>query len=126
MADDPTVPPFSSTYDKARRSYGFIAGLCLAWELIGIDVGQPLSTYGVTFKSPQALPFVLFALMVYFGFRFTVEWYQADQTRRMKRVSRVDNLVAHSIAVSALLVAAIQGAYRIQLASYFTEPVREV
>ena len=119
--DTPTeapAPHFGSAYDKARKAYGSQSGLLLAWELIGIELpGAPLENVKVTLKSPQAIPYVLIALVVYFAFRITIEWYQAEPSRRRLWASRVDFTVAHAIGAAALLLYAVQAILRVQIAN---------
>ena len=96
-AGQKSPPEFSASYDKARKAYSLSSALLLAWALIGIDVDdKPIEkSLKSTFKSPQAVPDVLIALVIYFGSRFTVEWYQADEGRRARRPSRIDFALAH-------------------------------
>lgn len=103
------IPALSDTYHKARRSYGFFAGLFLAWELVGVSFGEkPFGSYNVTLKSSEAVPYVLFLLLLYFAFRTTIEWFQCDTERRSTAVSRIDFWSSHSIALLSLIVFFIQ------------------
>jgi len=110
-------PDFGASYDKARRAYGLAAAILLAWELIGIDLGEaPIESLKITLKSPHAAPYVLIALVVYFGFRLTVEWYQTEPRRRQRPASRVDFAVAHALGLVAVLLYVGQTLLRAQLA----------
>jgi hypothetical protein len=66
------------------------------WELIGLDLdkakeaGGNAGTIITAIKSPQAVPWVLLILVGYFLFRFTVEWYQSNASRRKMTVARID------------------------------------
>ena len=112
------APHFGSEDDKARKAYGLTSGLLLAWELIGIELPEtPLENVKVTLKSPQAVPYVLIALVLYFAFRITIEWYQSEPARRRLWASRVDFAVAHGIGVAALLLFAIQAFLHVQVAN---------
>ena len=112
------IPDFGHPYDKARRGYGLASALLLAWELIGIEVSaQPFDSLHLTFKSPAAAPYVLIVLVIYFGFRLTVEWYQAETARRQRLASRADCFVAHAIAGLAVGVYVIQAMLNVQLAN---------
>ena len=105
MTDAPERHPkeFSSAFERARRSYGLMSALLIGWELVGAEFGaQPLSSVNVTLKTPQAAPYVLVALVVYSGIRFTIEWFQADPARRRLRASRIDVGLAHAIGIAAL------------------------
>ena len=103
IVDPSEVPDFTQEYHKARRGYGIVCALFLAWELIGVDVSEaPLENFRITFKSPQAVPYILFALLVYFAFRFTLEWHQSGVSRRRLNTSKIDYWTAHGIALVAL------------------------
>jgi hypothetical protein len=108
---------FGSAFDLARKSYGFATALLLAWALIGIDL-QPdvLSNYKITLKSPQAAPWVLVAAVLYFAFRFTIEWFQTDPARRGMPASRVDYYAAHGFGLIAFLIFFGQKLWQKQLA----------
>lgn len=112
-----SVPDFGPSYDKARKAYGLAAAVLLAWELIGIDLGEaPIESLNISLKSPQAAPYVLVTLVVYFAIRLSVEWFQADPQRRQRRASRFDFALAHVIGVSSLTLYAVQAILRVQVA----------
>ena len=107
----------TDAYHKARRSYGLFSGLLIAWELIGIQVNaSPFSDFNVTLKSPEAAPYILIALVGYYAFRLTVEWYQCDSSRRALKVSRIDFFIAHFLGFVAVGLYAIQRGLGLQLA----------
>ena len=113
-----TVPEFSESYAKAHKAYGLASALLLAWELVGVDFGpSPFESLRITLKSPEAVPYVIVALVVYFGFRITVEWFQSDSRRRAAPASKIDFAVAHLIGICSLTLFAIQTALRFQLAN---------
>jgi hypothetical protein len=112
------VPDFGASYDKARKAYGLSTAVLLAWEFIGIELGEaPIESLKITLKSPQAAPYVLLALVAYFGFRFSVEWFQTDQSRRRLLVSRVDFAIAHVLGLMALALYGVQTLLRVQVAN---------
>jgi lipid-A-disaccharide synthase-like uncharacterized protein len=114
-----SIPSFDSSYDDARKAYGLASGLLLAWTLIGIDLDKNswLSVnIGIGPKSPQAVPWVLVALIAYFAFRFTIEWRESDAKRRNLLPSRIDFGVAHVIGGGAVLLYTIQSLAGIRLA----------
>jgi hypothetical protein len=116
--DDWKTDPFSTTYDKVRRSYGIAAALLLSWSLIGIDLqADVLSNYKITLKSPQAAPYVLIAGVVYFAFRLIVEWHQTNPVRRSMLASRVDYRVAHSLGCASIVLFAVQRISKMQVAN---------
>lgn len=114
-------PAFGASYDKARQSYGVATALLLAWALVGIELDKsPLSSVKVTLKSPQAAPYVFIAAVLYFAFRFTMEWYQADESRRAVQASRVDYVVAHGLGASSILLFLGQKLLQVQIADKFS------
>jgi small-conductance mechanosensitive channel len=118
---DAPPPPFGDSYAKARKAYGLSSALLLAWALIGIEIDpKPIDALQISLKSPQAAPYVLIALVAYFAFHFTVEWYQAAASRRRLRASQVDFIVAHSIGTAALTLFGVQSVFRIQIANVIT------
>lgn len=113
MPETNLPPPRSESYQKARKSYGLVAGLLLAWELVGVELQS--SNLPFSLQSPDAAPLVLLALVVYFGFRFAIEWRHHHPARREDRWSRIDNYLAHIIGFGAVAVFFIQLAIDEQL-----------
>jgi lipid-A-disaccharide synthase-like uncharacterized protein len=118
-------PAFGTAFDKARKTYGLFSGLLMAWALVGVDLKEePLTSVKLTLKSPQAAPYVLVALVVYFAARFTIEWFQSSVIRRDLLPSRIDFWMAHAIGIGAIGLFAIQKALQVQLANLvFAEDV---
>ncbi len=118
----PNHPPeLVGPYEKARRAYGAVSALLLAWEFVGIDVQPtPIESLNVTLKSPQATPYVLIAFVLYFAFRLTIEWHQSAPERRRMPASRVDFWVAHSIGILAIGLYGVQRLLEFQLADRVT------
>ncbi len=102
----PSPPGFPDSYHRAHRAYAGVAGLLLAWEVVGVKLDS--SRFGVALESPGSAPMVLSVLVFYFGIRFTVEWFQSDARRRAMFVSLVDVLMAHLIGLGSLAVFLIQ------------------
>ena len=112
------TPEFGTPYDKARKGYSLASALLLAWEPIGIEISpEPFDGLHVTFKSPSAAPYILIAVVLYFGFRLTVEWYQAEPARRQRVASRADFFVAHALAVAAISLYVVQALLHVQVAN---------
>lgn len=108
--------------------YVLFSGILLAWELVGVDLPkEPFEAVKITLKSPDAAPLVFLALIAYFGFHSTVEWFQCDPARRAQLPSLIDFTSAHAIAACALLVFGFQAATRVQIFDYVTlDHVRHV
>lgn len=114
------VPHLTEAFHAARRAYGLASALLIAWELVGIEFGEsPIEGLKVTLKSPQAVPYILTALTLYFAVRFTVEWHQADERRREMSASRADYFFAHLIGAAALILYIYQSLLHVQVANLF-------
>lgn len=112
----PVPQSLTEAYQKARKQYALFSGLLVAWELVGIELTKaPLANFNITLKSPQAAPYVLIALVLYFAFRITIEWLQCDRSRRTLRVSLIDFTVSHVLAVAALALYVAQRLLDLQL-----------
>lgn len=98
------IPALPEAYHKARKQYGFFSALLMAWELIGIKVvqGKALMFFNIEFERFHLMPLVLLSLIVYFGFRITIEWMQADVMRTKEKLTQMDFWVSHLIAASSV------------------------
>jgi hypothetical protein len=123
LGDATNPPPLSMQYHKARTQLALFSGLLAAWELIGIDLSPETSFENVkiVFKSPQAAPLVLIALIAYFWFRFAVEWLQCDEARRLRIPAQFDFYAAQVLATSALVLFAVQRWLSLQVADYLSK-----
>jgi hypothetical protein len=98
------------------------SSLLFIWELVGIDLEKAKETGGnagaiiTAIKSPQAIPWVLLILVIYFVFKTTVEWYQNNVVRRSLRASRVDFASGWIVALIAVGLYIAQTIARAQLA----------
>jgi lipid-A-disaccharide synthase-like uncharacterized protein len=114
------APHLPEAFQAARRAYGLASALLIAWEAIGIDFGEsPVEGLKLTLKSPQAVPYILSALTLYFAFRFVIEWHQADKRRREMVASRVDYIFAHLLGAAALILYIYQSLLQVQVADLF-------
>lgn len=118
-------PSLSNAYQKAHKTYVLSSALLASWQLIGIELNTK-EKWGVELKSPNAVPFVLLAMIIYFGYRLTVEWMQCDEERRSNRAANVDFVVAHTIAGLALLISLTQYLLRIRIADIISHAPDEV
>jgi hypothetical protein len=116
--DQSQIPPLGEGYAHSRKAYGLVSALLIAWELIGVELeASPIENIKLTLKSPQAAPYVLIVLIIYFSFRTTIEWYQNDVRRRRLLASRIDFTAAHAIAAVAIVLYAFQSLSKIQVAN---------
>lgn len=115
--------PLSEQYYKSRKQLALYSALLFAWEFIGIELPEnPFQNVDVSIKSPEAVPWVLVALIFYFGYRTLVEWYQSDQARRSLRVSRLDVYPTMAIPTAALVTFGVQGILKIQIVELLADP----
>lgn len=106
------IPDLSPHYYKSRNSLLLFSGLLLAWELMNITVNKEFEapSLGATFniENVDAIPYVIFVLILYFVFRLILEWRQSDKRRRNLPESKIDLYVSLIIPVLAVSVYSIQ------------------
>lgn len=108
---------------KARKQLMLWAGVLFIWELVGLDLEKAKAAGGNTgaiitaIKSPQAVPWALLILVGYFLFRFTVEWYQSNTSRRQMTVARIDFYSSWFVSLLALALYIGQSVRHIQFAN---------
>ena len=119
-------PPLSDQYHKTRRQLMLWSGILFAWELIGIDleklkdVGGNAGAAITAIKSPQAIPWVLSILILYFTFRCVIEWNQCDAERRRHAASQIDFLFSFAVAIAAISLYVSQHLFSIRVAEKVT------
>jgi len=103
------------------------AGILFIWELVGLDLEKAKEAGGnagaiiTAIKSPQAIPWALLILVGYFLFRFTVEWYQSNYSRRSMAVARIDFYSSWLISLLAFALYIGQTVRRVQFANLPTQ-----
>jgi hypothetical protein len=117
----------SSEYHKAHKQLMLWSTILLIWELIGVDLSKAKDAGGnigpivTDLKSPQAVPWALTGLVIYFLFKCSVEWAQCHVERRKLRFARVDFISAWIVALAALGLYVGQALSRAQLANTIQE-----
>ncbi len=112
----------SSEYHKARKQLMLWAGILFIWEFVGIDLEKAKESGGnagaiiSAIKSPQAVPWVLLILVVYFAFKLRIEWRQCNKLRRDVAEAKQDCYSAWAFAVVACLLYFGQTISRVQFA----------
>jgi hypothetical protein len=120
MSVNNDIPMLTEGYEKSHRSLMLSCGLLLAWELIGVEIGdRPLSDYNIVLKSPEAVPLVLLILVLYFMFKITIEWHQCHVDRRSKVPSKIDYYFSVFLAVMALGIYFYQQLLNTQIVEIF-------
>lgn len=109
------VPELTDAYRKAHKSYVLASGLLASWELIGITLDTK-EKYGIELKSPKAVPLILFTLVIYSGYKMTIEWMQCHPERRQHTAAKWDYRIAHGLAFVAIAISLIQYLLLIQVA----------
>jgi hypothetical protein len=98
------------------------ATILFIWELVGVDLDKAKDAGGyvgpivTALKSPQAVPWVLLALVLYFLFKCSTEWAQCHVDRRKLRFARADFVSAWIVAVAAIALYIGQAISRVQFA----------
>ncbi|SRR6266851_1008578 len=120
----------SSEYHKARKQLMLWAGILFIWELVGIDLEKAKDAGGNAgaiigaIKSPQAVPWALLILVIYFAFKLRIEWGQCNQARREMRESRLDYHSAFMVAGAAFILYFAQTISHVQFANAVQTPSR--
>jgi hypothetical protein len=115
------VPDLTSAYRKAHKNYVLVAGLLAAWELIGIDPDKLGEKWGIILKTPKGVPLVLVTLLLYSGYKVTIEWVQCDPERRANVAARLDYRIAHLMALGTIVVGLVQYLARIRIADILSQ-----
>lgn len=122
--------PLSTEYHKAHKQLMLWATILLIWELIGVDLSKAKDAGGnigpivTALKSPQAVPWALTGLVIYFLFKCSIEWAQCEAARRKVRVARIDFVSAWVVAVAAVTLYIGQAISRVQFADLIAEPIK--
>lgn len=142
MAEETTEPqttPQVVTSDpmgevnKARRQCVLWAGILFAFEFVGVrtaeEEGKPL--VGIlenlgNLKSPGAIPWVLLTLLVYFVYRYVIEWRKVSPEHRSNQAHRIDWWVSLGIPAIAVVVFILQRAKGVQLFDLATKSPDEI
>ena len=128
---DPTPPlrrprdpsALTSEYHKAHKQLLLWSGILFIWELIGVDldkakeVGGNVGAAVSILKSPQAVPWALVILVIYFTFKVAVEWNQNHEDRRKNNYARSDYISALSVAGIAVALYFAQTVNHLQVAN---------
>jgi hypothetical protein len=129
--------PLTDAFRGTRKLYTLFAGLLIAWELIGLRLGASAEQeqleevtgkvfdLPITVLSPNAAPFVLLVLLLYFAFRTELEWQYCSPGEEHQRIARWDHWSAHVIAMAAVALFAVQRILEIQVADRVTGGSRE-
>lgn len=124
MANDlfePSAEPasLSEEYHRARRNLNLASGLLFAREYVGITVGdkaaEVVGGIPLSIKSPDAAPWILLTLVLFFWCRLALEWGQCAQERRRVLLARLDVTLSTMIAGAAVAAFAYQHTTRTQL-----------
>ncbi|HYV25268.1 MAG TPA: hypothetical protein VE969_08515 [Pyrinomonadaceae bacterium] len=109
---EPTLEPrepraLSNEYHKARKQLMLWAAILFIWELVGIDLEKGKDAGGNAgaiigaLKSPQAVPWALVILVLYFAFKLRTEWRQCHVTRRQVVEAKQDYYLAFIVGGAA-------------------------
>ena len=111
--------PLTEAFRKARKQYTLFSGLLIAWELVGLRLpadGKLSTTIEVELLSPNAAPFVLIALILYFAFRMELEWRYCSPEEHHQKIARLDYWSTHGIALAAVGLFGVQRLLEVQVA----------
>ena len=128
-----SAPQMTEAYHKARRLLALFSGILIAWEYVGLRIGEqtggpvttklPITETVVTIKNAEVIPVVVVILTIYFGFRLAIEWLQCDAQARTTLASKTDLQVAYFLASAAVLLFVLQRTTELRLADLLTPVV---
>lgn len=104
------------------------AGILFVWELVGVDLNKAVATGGNigtivnSIKSPQAVPWALLILVLYFLFKCSIEWAQCHVDRRRVLFARIDFVSAWFLSVAAIALYIGQAISHVQFADLLQDP----
>jgi hypothetical protein len=116
------APTLTDAYRKAHKNYVLWSALLASWELIGIEL-QTKEKWGISLKSPDAVPVILLVLVLYSGYKITIEWVQCDGKSRSNFAAQLDFRIAHIIASLALTIAFIQYLLHVRIFEIISRPL---
>jgi hypothetical protein len=108
-------------YRNARKLYVLISAVLWGWTLFGATIGaQPSRDLDLTIGSPDAVPYVLVALVLYFAVRFSLEWFQIPPENRSERFLLIDFRVCHCIGAASISAMLAKSLTQVPLAGEVT------
>lgn len=120
----------TEAYHRARRLFALFSGILIVWEYIGVEVADkttgaatakvPVADTAVTLRNPEVIPLIIFILVLYFAFRFSVEWVRCPRNVRYQKVSIVDGVFAYLVGLSAIVLFGLQRISEFRLAESTT------
>jgi hypothetical protein len=123
----------TEAYHKARRLLALFSGILIAWEYVGLRIGEqtggpvtaklPITETVVTIQNAEVIPVVVMILTIYFGFRLAIEWFQCDAQARTTLASKTDLRIAYFLASAAVLLIVLQRTTDLRLADFLTPAV---
>lgn len=107
----------SEQYYKSRKQLMLYSGLFFIYEFIGVKVPtKPFPNSEVELLSPQAVPIVLFLLVIYFLYRLLLGWNLSNEQVRKSKVSKFDFYPSFLVAFISILLFVYQSISKIQIA----------
>lgn len=119
----------TSEYHKAHKQLMLWSAILFTYELIGVDLSSEKAekiggNVGATIqllKSPQAIPWALLILVLYFAFKCSIEWRQCHLGRRQIVDAKIDFFSGICVAALALALYVFQTLGRIQFADKLSQ-----
>jgi hypothetical protein len=86
--------------------------------LVGFNVEEaPLQNLKITLKSPDAIPYILIVLVIYFAYRLFIEWLQCPAECTRVTATRFDFVLSHLIGLGSIGLYGFQRLTQIQVAN---------
>ncbi len=92
--------------------FAFLSGLIIAWQYIDIRIPEvatvPIIDQTIAIGHPEVMPVVLFAALIYFGIRTTIEWRMCTAKCRSRLAAKSDFALSVGLAILATFVFSYQ------------------
>lgn len=79
----------------------------LIWEYVGVSLGQGtkvVGDIGISLKNEDAVPNIIFLLVLYFFIRMIIEWSQCDSKTRNNVFSLTDAALSSFVALTSIII----------------------
>ena len=114
----------TNSYQNARKLLILFSAILIAWEYVGIEIGSsvklpPVGT-DINIHNPEIVPSLIFIMVLYFAFRYTVEWWLIPLNERLLVPLVVDRIVTYLVGLASIVVYVFQRTSEFRLAEHLS------
>jgi hypothetical protein len=108
-------------YRKVRKTYTFLAVFLLFWEFLGIQINSISSNnVSLEIQTPEAIPSILFLMVIYFGYRLYSEWHYFNYYNLQSKLPVLDYYLSQLLGILSVTVYFTQNTLKFQIIEQFT------